>query len=424
MAISPRKYSDNYDEHSSRIVAMDQVLKNYKQDFDMVKAAEMEYERVRTLNNTTLIQLDIQKSVGNILGSLSVDTIWDSNNPLATPDWRKAGSTIVDAALAEARASLLARGVGPIEEVPTADYIQDSVRAKNFLSHTQTGAEHRLIAKLTQAQGNRWKSNSEYTDATALTDDPRIPNVVRSEKVTDGSFIKGLSGTYIDPKNVNNNLINNKWGPVKFRQNEYSVAFAQEVANENFDFKIKNLANGTVRAFPAHIQNFNESVSTTWNNVSLINRSEDIYIYNRAERSFNLEFYIFASAENTTIDPTKPFGSKLTISSGGTDSEVGMMSKAGMWDRINFLHQCTRPSYTDAGAFDSAPYCRLWIGDLFKNFLTIIESVNINYDPLLWDININSDGGQIKPMIAQITLAGKLLQDSAPNANTNFYGTN
>ncbi|MBV1929096.1 MAG: hypothetical protein KUG81_06245, partial [Gammaproteobacteria bacterium] len=53
----------------SRIEAMDQALKNYKQDFDMVKAAEMNYERMRTLNNTTLVQIDLQKSAGNILGA-------------------------------------------------------------------------------------------------------------------------------------------------------------------------------------------------------------------------------------------------------------------------------------------------------------------------------------------------------------------
>jgi len=420
-----------YDPQISRIVAMDQVLKNYQQDFDMVKAAEMHYERMRTLNNTTLIQLDIQKSIGNILGSLSIDTIW--NNP---------GGRIVDAALSEARAGVLSRAVGPLEGLPVEDYIQDATRAKNVISHTQVGAEHRLIAKLVQMQGytndegrhfkNRLtpqNSPGENPTSYALLDDVGF---ILSTNIPEASVVSTQEQSAAKNNarfhtNKSQSIVNEN-GATKEIYNQYNVdtqyttSVAQPVDSSTFNFKIKNMASGWSRSFPAHISNFNEAVSTTWNNISLINRSEDIYIYQRAERSFNLEFVIFASAENITPEiESEDFNSTITISTGNGNEEVGVMSKEMMWDRINFLHRLSRPEYSTKGTFNKAPYCKLWIADLFKGIRAIIESVNINYDPLLWDINENVKSGQVKPMIAMITLSGKFLHDISPSAYTDFY---
>ena len=96
-----------------------------------------------------------------------------------------------------------------------------------------------------------------------------------------------------------------------------------------------------------------------------------------------------------------------------------------LWNRLNFLHTCTRPAYTSDGRFDKAPYCLLDLGDVYHGITTVIESINISYDPLIWDNNIAGQPDKfmgVTPMVAQITLSGKLLHKRAPDAKYKFYG--
>ena len=423
MAITTKQYGDNYDENSSRIVAMNQVLKNYQSDFNMVKRAEMYYEQMRTLNKTTLVQIDVTKSIGNIVSSLSIGNVWESP-----------GESAIDAALAEARSTVLARAVGPLEDLPVGDYVQDSVRMKNVITHTQIGPEHRLIAKLVQMKGNKLNpQNSPGGNAVSyLTTDDNGFILSKSVPISDVPSTAELTSAR---RNADNALLNfaettNEDGTKKdlrnfwSRQLPYSQSWAEDIADETFNFAIFNQANNIRKSFPAYIRDLNEAASTSWNSISLINRSEDIYIYQRAERNFNLEFYIFAS----TMDEVKEypdenqFPTVINITSGATIVEVGVMSKKMMWDRINFLHSLTRPTYTSDGHYDRAPYCRLFIGGLFQGINAIIDSVNISYDPLLWDINVDPTGDGVKPMVALITLSGKFIHSIAPSANHDFYG--
>jgi len=416
-----------YDPNISKIVAMDQALKNYSQDLGQIKAAEVHYERMRTLNNTTILQVDLQRSAGNILGSLSIDTIW--NSP---------GDRAITAALAEARSSILSRAVGPLEGLPVGDYIQDSVRAKNVITHTMVGPEQRLISKLSQMQGNQWTTIRNYIESTSATNDKTISNVIRNKQIREGVNV------YVDGNDLKDNLfstkhgrvdtnslvnpaplgVSNKWLPEKYGApygNEYGI---ENISTDIFPLLIKNLASSRTVGFPAYISNFNEADSASWTNISLINRSEDLYIYQRAERSFNLEFHIVATTDKVIFDAkTKEYNSKgypiRSILGPDGQTLVDVVNKKEMWSKINFLHQCTRPTYSD-GKYDKAPYCRLWLGDLFTGIHMVIDSVNIGYDPMIWDININDFGG-IRPMVAVITLSGKFIHNKAPHAHYEFY---
>lgn len=81
----------------------------------------------------------------------------------------------------------------------------------------------------------------------------------------------------------------------------------------------------------------------------------------------------------------------------------------GFNSRLTFLHQCTRqgPTRNDDGktpdnlAFGRAPVCILRIGD-FYNTKIIIESLTIDYEPLVWDIN--PEGVGVQPMIANVNI--------------------
>jgi hypothetical protein len=81
----------------------------------------------------------------------------------------------------------------------------------------------------------------------------------------------------------------------------------------------------------------------------------------------------------------------------------------GFNSRLTFLQQCTRqgPSvYTEANkpdnlVFGRPPVCILRIGDFYYTKI-IIESLSIDYEPLVWDLN--PEGVGVQPMIANVSM--------------------
>jgi hypothetical protein len=81
----------------------------------------------------------------------------------------------------------------------------------------------------------------------------------------------------------------------------------------------------------------------------------------------------------------------------------------GFNSRLTFLHQCTRQGPTtnndrnpDNLSFGRPPVCILRIGDFYHTKI-IIDSLTIDYDPLVWDLN--PEGIGVQPMIANITIS-------------------
>jgi hypothetical protein len=88
----------------------------------------------------------------------------------------------------------------------------------------------------------------------------------------------------------------------------------------------------------------------------------------------------------------------------------------GLNSRLTFLHQCTRQGPTleeqEANnlAFGRPPVCILRIGD-FYNTKIIIDSIGIDYEPLVWDLN--PEGVGVQPMIANVNLSFKFVGGSS-----------
>jgi hypothetical protein len=88
----------------------------------------------------------------------------------------------------------------------------------------------------------------------------------------------------------------------------------------------------------------------------------------------------------------------------------------GLNSRLTFLQQCTRQGPTSENinannlAFGRPPVCILRIGD-FYNTKIIIDSVAIDYEPLVWDLN--PEGVGIQPMIANVSLSFKFIGGSS-----------
>ena len=87
----------------------------------------------------------------------------------------------------------------------------------------------------------------------------------------------------------------------------------------------------------------------------------------------------------------------------------------GLNSRLTFLLQCTRQGRTleEQGAnnlaFGRPPVCILRIGD-FYNTKIVMDSVNIDYEPLVWDLN--PEGVGVQPMIANVNISFKFIGGS------------
>ena len=79
----------------------------------------------------------------------------------------------------------------------------------------------------------------------------------------------------------------------------------------------------------------------------------------------------------------------------------------GFNSRLTFLQQCGRAGNSinegvvENTAFGPPPVCILRIGDFYHTKI-IINSINITYDPLVWDMNYEGIG--VQPMIANVDL--------------------
>lgn len=104
------------------------------------------------------------------------------------------------------------------------------------------------------------------------------------------------------------------------------------------------------------------------------------------------------------------------------DPAFHSITPEGFNSRLTFLHQCTRQGSTVGAssvdksgrnannlAFGRPPICILRIGDFYYTKI-IIDSMSINYDPLVWDLN--TEGIGVQPMIADIDISFKFIGGS------------
>jgi len=88
----------------------------------------------------------------------------------------------------------------------------------------------------------------------------------------------------------------------------------------------------------------------------------------------------------------------------------------GLNSRLTFLQQCTRQGPTIEAqntvnlAFGRPPICILRLGDFFHTKI-LIDSLTIDYEPLIWDLN--PEGIGVQPMLANVTLSIKIIGGSS-----------
>ena len=347
----------------SRIPDMSDSIAKITSTYNIIAESEREYERQRKNNSTKAVKNAIESIYGrglNLISDQSFESITNKDYPnVSTADL------------------LPPRAVGPLEEMPIGTLFQDSIMLENVVKQTQVKAEHKLQANLAM---NR---------------------------------------------SVRRTLPNGELKIIKNKLNVGPMVFDYFDPDVDFTFKIKNMAlenskYGHTKWFPAYIQNYNENIGASWDAIHFINATEDKYIYQKGDRSFTLEFILFVGAKDyIDLNGVELKIEKERIAGIPELKTYQIITSPEFIDHLEFLQKLTRPSL-DNGVISEVPFCELTIGNLIVKQKCIFDSVAFNFDPLLWDLNIDSPN-YLRPNMVVLSLTGKYLHDN-PSVDTQFYG--
>lgn len=132
---------------------------------------------------------------------------------------------------------------------------------------------------------------------------------------------------------------------------------------------------------------------------------------------YDQEYHFFKVLEQTDPVVYSSLMDKLQY----FDPAFHSMTPEGFNGRLTFLQQCMRQGNTVSAsdgkfsknannlAFGRAPYCVLRLGD-FYNQMIVIDSLDIDYDPLVWDLNV--EGAGVQPLIANVRIGFKFVGGS------------
>lgn len=129
---------------------------------------------------------------------------------------------------------------------------------------------------------------------------------------------------------------------------------------------------------------------------------------------YDQEYHFFKQLQNKDPHVFQKLTDKLKY----FDPAFHSMTPEGFMGRLNFLHQCTRQGDTHTPgdqtiqgehgwsannlAFGRPPFCVLRLGDFYYQKI-VINSINITYEPLVWDLN--AEGIGVVPLIANVTMS-------------------
>ena len=181
-------------------------------------------------------------------------------------------------------------------------------------------------------------------------------------------------------------------------------------------FTLENLATNEVARFHATIESLSESVTPSWGSIAPVGRSEAVYFYENSDRVITMAFkLLYDWTEDNSIDTHEAHNAQLSAVG---SSHVTAVSRENYIAQLNFLQRLGRPHYDEKGDFNKAPFVKATIGKFMENVTTIVDSISIDYDPLLWDIDKYE---MYIPMYASVSLSFKVIHNSTPTSSYNYY---
>lgn len=166
---------------------------------------------------------------------------------------------------------------------------------------------------------------------------------------------------------------------------------------------------------PEFVKIQNEVPPTPSENDRMLMTGETKHEYiNDYNGRYDNEYHFFQELENSNSFIRNKITEKIQY----FDPAFHSISPEGFNARLTFLHQCTRQGPTIGNsnigggktaanlAFGRQPVCVLRIGDFYYTKI-VIDSLSIDYDPLVWDLNVEGIG--VQPMIANVSISFKFL---------------
>lgn len=234
--------------------------------------------------------------------------------------------------------------------------------------------------------------------------DPNDP--VRNKRLVSGG-VGGRSGPTLDDPFALSNTSNKSFK--EHRRVSVEFEFSSELAAELNPDKVE-----TERE--AIEFNLNEKVKSRWYNESLYFKKlaqENKFVYNSISEKISFFHPSFHS-----ITP-EGFNSRLTFLQQCTRQGPTGFFKDEAGNNItdlNNVSNATRNCSPDNLAFGRPPVCILRIGDFYHTKI-VIDSMNLSFDPLVWDLN--PEGVGVQPMICTVDLNFAFIGGSSLSAPIN-----
>lgn len=225
---------------------------------------------------------------------------------------------------------------------------------------------------------------------------------------------------------INNELVENRIKNVKqyltnlSKKKNINIKFSNNyiiTTNNTSTTDFNNLTDKKGRFTQIKLRHVIEGDDTVLNNTSKSDNDISDNILTSVNKETEKEFYdeakYFANLDDNLIN--KQFKDRIKHFHPSFHS----ITPQGFNHRLTFLHQCLRQGPTidnsnnnkaDNLVFGKQPVCILRVGD-FYHTKCIITSLNIDYEPLVWDLN--KDGIGVQPMLANVTLSLNIIGGSS-----------
>lgn len=159
--------------------------------------------------------------------------------------------------------------------------------------------------------------------------------------------------------------------------------------------KTNSNASEEVLVFRATVTGFQDSFKPSWQDVKIMGRADNTYIYDSWERNINFDFTVAATSRDEL---------------------------RSMWRKLNYLASWTAPKYGgDTGTI--APMLRLTLGNLFQETPMFIDSLSYSInDESAWEINLENDDKLMQvPLVVDVSISFTVLHDFRPQWNGRMY---
>jgi hypothetical protein len=273
---------------------------------------------------------------------------------------------------------------------------------QDFIGKPLGGGLLGVLAGLSQPEGlflmNKSISDAtNYADPTSKLSFPEFPEFSLASITQNIPNKKDFTKVYSKSDAVNEFLIDGTTTPkfttkkdlVNLSKPWYSVTgepspFVNKTLIDDYDFiplRFYSVYKKTGVSFKATISGLNETISPSWDSNKFLGNAYNFYTYNSVERSVSFNFKVYSLNQSEHISA---------------------------WQKLNFLAGLAYSQNPSPAVFNSPPFIKFTLGDMYKNKESFIESLSFEIDDTTpWDIGLGaSPAGRDNQRVGALTKTG------------------